>query len=256
MAKAEFGTPKHLANQMKARGLQKLKWYCQVCQKQCRDANGFQSHIRSPSHLKNISQITKEDIEEFSTQFQANFLKDLRDYHGEKAVNANRFYNSLIQDKDHIHLNATKWTSLSQFIQHLSKQGLIRVASQNEGEEQDQEQEQAGEGLSSLDISYVNNSSDNILRKELLKKSEEDQRKEESLEMMQLKQQIKRGNQTKDNGKEQERPTEREESEKPVKISLGLKKKDDQAGMKKLSVGGFKIGKPTVNAPTKKNIFK
>src|SRR5688500_7207864 len=26
----------------KAKGLQKLKWYCQMCQKQCRDENGYQ----------------------------------------------------------------------------------------------------------------------------------------------------------------------------------------------------------------------
>ena len=30
-----------LDNQMKAKRLQKLKWYCQMCSKQCRDENGF-----------------------------------------------------------------------------------------------------------------------------------------------------------------------------------------------------------------------
>lgn len=36
-----MGTPKWLANKMRAKGLQKLKWYCQMCEKQCRDENGF-----------------------------------------------------------------------------------------------------------------------------------------------------------------------------------------------------------------------
>ena len=35
--KAGFLTPKAIANRIKAKGLQKLRWYCQMCQKQCRD---------------------------------------------------------------------------------------------------------------------------------------------------------------------------------------------------------------------------
>jgi hypothetical protein len=35
--KGGFLTPKAIANRIKAKGLQKLKWYCQMCQKQCRD---------------------------------------------------------------------------------------------------------------------------------------------------------------------------------------------------------------------------
>jgi len=41
MSKGGFLTPKAIANRMKSKGLQKLRWYCQMCQKQCRDANGF-----------------------------------------------------------------------------------------------------------------------------------------------------------------------------------------------------------------------
>lgn len=37
MGKADFLTPKAIANRIKAKGLQKLRWYCQMCQKQCRD---------------------------------------------------------------------------------------------------------------------------------------------------------------------------------------------------------------------------
>lgn len=35
-----FLTPKAIANRIKAKGLQKLRWYCQMCQKQCRDEVG------------------------------------------------------------------------------------------------------------------------------------------------------------------------------------------------------------------------
>lgn len=46
MGKAEVGTPKWIGNKMKSKGLQKLRWYCQMCQKQCRDENGFKCHTR------------------------------------------------------------------------------------------------------------------------------------------------------------------------------------------------------------------
>ena len=36
MPKAEKGSVKDIANRMKAKGLQKLKFYCQMCAKQCR----------------------------------------------------------------------------------------------------------------------------------------------------------------------------------------------------------------------------
>ena len=53
-AKAEFGTPKWISNNMRSKGLQKLRWYCQMCQKQCRDANGFKCHIgEEHNSLKN-----------------------------------------------------------------------------------------------------------------------------------------------------------------------------------------------------------
>ena len=40
MGKNGFLTPKAVANRQKAKGLQRLRWYCQMCQKQCRDENG------------------------------------------------------------------------------------------------------------------------------------------------------------------------------------------------------------------------
>jgi len=47
MGKAEAGSLKALGNKIKSKGLQRLKWYCQVCAKQCRDDNGFKCHTMS-----------------------------------------------------------------------------------------------------------------------------------------------------------------------------------------------------------------
>ena len=43
MPKHDFFSPKAISNRIKAKGLQKLRWYCQMCEKQCRDENGFKA---------------------------------------------------------------------------------------------------------------------------------------------------------------------------------------------------------------------
>ncbi|KAH7110870.1 zinc finger protein-like protein RTS2 [Dendryphion nanum] len=130
MPRAEMGSQKHLANQMKSKGLQRLRWWCQICSKQCRDANGFKCHVNSESHVRQM-QVVGEDprkyIEGFSKDFQRDFIQLLRVAHGEKFVGANRFYNEYIRDKEHIHMNATKWQSLTEFIKHVGREGIVNV---------------------------------------------------------------------------------------------------------------------------------
>lgn len=183
MGKAEFGTAKYLSKQMKAKGLQRLKFYCQVCRKQCRDENGFKSHIRSPSHLKNITNVSQADIEEYTRVFEADFLRLLRLAHGEKKIEANKFYNEFIQDKDHIHMNATRFTSLTKFVQHLGKSKKILVHGIDGDVEDDMDP-------GSLLISYVDNSHENVLRKAKLMKFSQDEKSEQDIKAKLLQRQI------------------------------------------------------------------
>ena len=71
------GTPKYVANKMKSKGLQRLRWYCQVCEKQCRDENGFKCHAASESHLRQmlvVGENASSHIQSFSSQFQSEFV--------------------------------------------------------------------------------------------------------------------------------------------------------------------------------------
>ena len=43
-----------IANRIKSKGLQKLRWYCQMCEKQCRDENGFKCHLTSEGHKRQM----------------------------------------------------------------------------------------------------------------------------------------------------------------------------------------------------------
>ena len=53
------------------------------------------------------------------------FLLDLR--HGTKRVHANLVYAELIRDRHHLHMNATKWTSLTEFVKYLGRTGKATV---------------------------------------------------------------------------------------------------------------------------------
>ncbi|KAF2800889.1 hypothetical protein K505DRAFT_93981 [Melanomma pulvis-pyrius CBS 109.77] len=130
MPRAEFGSTKDVANRMKSKGLQRLRYYCQACEKQCRDANGFKCHVQSETHVRQIQLIGEDPrkyIQGFSTDFQRDFISLLRTAHGEKFISANRFYNEYIRDKEHIHMNATKWASLTEFVKHLGREGIVNV---------------------------------------------------------------------------------------------------------------------------------
>ena len=65
---SEVGTPKYVANKMKSKGLQRLRWYCQICERQMRDENGFKMHTQRESHVRlmqtvgDISEVGRDDF--------------------------------------------------------------------------------------------------------------------------------------------------------------------------------------------------
>lgn len=74
-------THTQIANRIKSKGLQKLRWYCQVCEKQCRDENGFKCHQMSDSHLRNMSLFGLNPgkvVAQYSADFEAAFLAHLK----------------------------------------------------------------------------------------------------------------------------------------------------------------------------------
>lgn len=136
MGKAEVGTPKYLANKMKAKGLQKLRWYCQMCQKQCRDENGFKCHTQSESHQRQLllfADNSNKYIYSFSKEFSDGYVELLRRRFGTKRVAANKVYQEYIADKDHLHMNATKWLTLSDYVKHLGREGVCTVDETEKG---------------------------------------------------------------------------------------------------------------------------
>ena len=74
--------------------------------------------MNSGYHQKNASAFnTNPDkfINEFSKDFEEMFMTVLREKYGNRTVLANKVYQDYINFRDHIHMNATKWDSLSSF---------------------------------------------------------------------------------------------------------------------------------------------
>lgn len=130
MGKNDPGGLKSLNKKQKSVGLQQLRFYCQMCQKQCRDANGFKCHIASESHLRQMrvfSENAKGFVDQFSEDFRKGFMSILSHRHSSAKIDANKVYNEYIQDKSHIHMNATIWTSLGEFVKYLGRNSYVTV---------------------------------------------------------------------------------------------------------------------------------
>ncbi|KAK5073610.1 hypothetical protein LTS08_002291 [Lithohypha guttulata] len=235
MPRAEAGTTKAIANQMKAKGLQRLRWYCQACERQMRDENGFKCHVASESHNRKMQELGSnfnKAIGEYSNEFKRDFVQLLRTGHGEKKVNANHFYQEYISNKSHVHMNATRWHSLTDFCKYLGQEGICRV-------DIDEKNEERG-GASALMISWIDNSPEAMRRQEALRKKERQDRGDEHREQRLIEQQIRRARlaagqkseevedeASKDDGVEEDEPTtqgiKRVDGEK-IKLDFSSKK--------------------------------
>lgn len=137
--------------------------------------------------MRNMS-IVGEDprkiINEYSNQFQSDFVKLLRTGHGEKKVNVNRFYNEYIANKEHVHMNATKWPSLTEFAKFLGREGICRV-------EEDEKDDGRG-GAGGLTISWIDNSPEALRRQDALRKRERQDKGDEEREQKMIRAQIRR----------------------------------------------------------------
>ncbi|KAI0391255.1 zinc finger protein RTS2 [Xylariaceae sp. FL0594] len=213
MPKAEAGSVKDLSKRMKMKGLQRLRFYCQACERQMRDENGFKQHTMSESHVRQmilLGEDPKKHIEEFSKQFLRDFLQLLRTSHGEKSVNINHFYQTYIANKEHIHMNATKWPSLTEFAKYLGRESICRVEETDKG----------------LQIAWIDDSPEALRRKEAIRRKEMQDKGDEEREQRMLREQIRRARKEAEEEEEEKEAAEkllvRQEGEK-VKLSLGTK---------------------------------
>jgi DNA/RNA-binding protein KIN17 len=77
--------------------------------------------------MKIFSEHAHGMLDNLSREFEKAYLDTLRQRHGTKRVNANNIYQEVIRDRHHIHMNATKWVTLTDFCQYLGRTGKCVV---------------------------------------------------------------------------------------------------------------------------------
>ncbi len=181
MGKAEAGSLKAISNGMKAKGLTKLRFYCQICQKACRDENGYRSHLDSEAHFRQMDAIAasggaQKVIDDFSATFQKEFVQLLSRRFGTRRIRANQVYQEHIADRHHTHMNATQWTSLSDFVKHLGREGIVQAEDTDQG----------------WFITWIDNSPAALARQDALQKMERAKMDDEQRQRRLLEEQIAR----------------------------------------------------------------
>jgi len=182
MGKNDFLTPKAIANRIKAKGLQKLRWYCQMCQKQCRDENGFKCHCMSESHQRQMQvfgQNPHRFVDGYSEEFESTFLEHMKRSHRFSRVAATVVYNEYINDRHHIHMNSTEWATLTEFVKYLGRTGKCKVEETPKG----------------WFITYIDRESETIFKEKLKNKRLKSDLAEEEKQERTIMKQIERAEQ-------------------------------------------------------------
>ncbi|KAF7385912.1 hypothetical protein HZH66_011754 [Vespula vulgaris] len=215
MGKHEVGTPKYIANKIKAKGLQKLRWYCQMCQKQCRDENGFKCHTMSESHHRQLllfADNASRYMDQFSREFSEGFLNLLKRQFGTRRVPANRVYQEYISDRVHVHMNATIWLTLTGFVKWLGRTGKCVVDETEKG----------------WYITYIDRDPETLaVQEKKVKKQKMDKDDQEQL-MKFIEKQIEKGQQQtsiKEETEETKEPLIRPDDTTPLVLDIKLKPK-------------------------------
>ncbi|MES1904817.1 MAG: hypothetical protein MHPSP_001099 [Paramarteilia canceri] len=242
---AERGTSKYLAIRMKSKGLQKLKYFCQMCQKQCRDENGFKCHMMSESHNRQMQIISDNPhyyIEKFSKynqlilrEFKSGYLHALKTAHSSKVVSANKVYQEYISDRMHMHMNATKWETLTDFCNHLAENGLITIEGKDD--------------RNGILIKYIDQNIDEISEREIKKQKKRHDLVDKESNIQMMNRHIEMAN------KKLEQAAENSDDQKKLKIHN--EPLIDDRGTFKISLKQEELSEKSINSSkNKKSIFQ
>ena len=132
MPKAEKGTAKWIATQIRKKSTTRLRWYCGLCGVGCKDENGYKCHLETDAHIQrelSIEESTKSfKLSEKDKVFRRNFIECLIKRHFGQAVLAHDIYQELFpNDRPHANMKATCWQTLGSFVAQIRKEGRVEA---------------------------------------------------------------------------------------------------------------------------------
>jgi DNA/RNA-binding protein KIN17 len=72
-------------------------------------------------------------MEKHSSEFHAEFMSVFSTRYRDKKVDANRVYQEVISNREHTHLNSTRWMTLTGYVKYLGQSGLAKVEETERG---------------------------------------------------------------------------------------------------------------------------
>lgn len=115
-------------------------------------------------------------MEMHSEAFHAEFMSIFSTRYKEKKIDANRLYQEVISNPEHVHLNSTKWMTLTGYVKHLGQSGLAKVEETETG----------------FDITYIDRSRETVEKQEQARKRALIERTEEERERKALMDQVQK----------------------------------------------------------------
>nr|XP_006130696.1 DNA/RNA-binding protein KIN17 isoform X2 [Pelodiscus sinensis] len=163
----------------------------------------------SESHQRQLllaSEDPQQFMDYFSEEFRNDFLELLRRRFGTKRVHNNIVYNEYISHREHIHMNATQWETLTDFTKWLGREGFCKVDETPKG----------------WYIQYIDRDPETIRRQQEQEKKKKQDLDDEEKTAKFIEEQVRRGLE----GKEQERPiyTELNRESEEEKVAFNLNK--------------------------------
>lgn len=157
----------------------------------------------------------RKAFNEYSKQFQHDFIELLRTSHSTKPVQINHFYQEYIHNKEHVHMNATRWPSLTEFAKYLGREGICRVEEDEKG----------------IHVAWIDNSPEALKRQDAIRKKERMDKGDEEREQKQIEDQIKKAQRARmeeAEGDDEARALKRENGQ-TISLNFGTKRKADEA---------------------------
>ena len=153
-----------------------------------------------------VAEDTDKFLDTFSKDFEDGFLYLLKRCHGTKRTFANGVYQDYIHERDHIHMNSTKWETLTEFVQYLGRSGKCVVDQTEKG----------------WYITWIDRDPETIARQEALQKKEK-MAKDDNEKMQEfIDKQIERGSLNAKNETIEYTELQRTKDEK-IALNLGIK---------------------------------
>ncbi|TPX36509.1 hypothetical protein SmJEL517_g01353 [Synchytrium microbalum] len=146
-------------------------------------------------------------LENYSKQFLDDFLKLLSRRYNSRRVHANLVYQEYISDREHLHMNATRWNSLGAFVQYLGRESICEVDETEKG----------------WFIKWIDRSPENLARQEAIQKKERGEKSDAEREQKMLDEQIEKVAAVTNASEAQYTELQRDSEEEKIKLNLNLK---------------------------------